>query len=122
MVRRVLLSQASRRNARDRRNLLRLARQRRFRRGLCLYQSRRRGIPLLLSATGAPEFGKALERRRARATADPPRPLCRIQFALRSRHHFWAADRRQCRIDPLVDAAGGEVAVTIPAPPNAARR
>ena len=36
----------------------------------------------------------------------------RVQFALRPRHHLWPAHRRQCRIDPVLDATGGEVAMT----------
>src|SRR6202034_2017706 len=47
----------------------------------------------------------------ARGAARPPRPLCRVQPALRPRHHFRPAHRRQCRVDPVFDAAGGEVAV-----------
>ena len=58
-------------------------------------------------------FADALERGRARGAADPPRPLRRIQPALRPRHHFRPAHRRQCGVDPVVDAAGGEVAVIV---------
>ncbi len=58
------------------------------------------------------KFHHALERCRARGAVDPPRPLCGIQSALRPRHHFRPAHRRQCRVDPLVDAAAGEVALT----------
>ncbi len=57
------------------------------------------------------QFRDALERGRARGAAGAPWPLCRVQPALRPRHHLWAAHRRQCGIDPFVDAAGGEVAV-----------
>ncbi len=64
-----------------------------------------------LSRTGAQKFRDALERGRARGATDPPRPLCRIQSALRPRHDFRPAHRRQCRVDPVLDAAGGEVAV-----------
>ena len=42
---------------------------------------------------------------------DPPRPLCRVQPALRPRHDLRAEDRRQCRLDPLQPAAGGEMAL-----------
>ena len=57
------------------------------------------------------EFCQSLDRRRARRAAHPSRPLRRIQSALRSRHDFRAAHRRQCRVDPVLDAAGREVAV-----------
>src|SRR5262249_46289232 len=42
----------------------------------------------------------------------PSRALCRVQPAPRPWHHFWTEDRRQCRLHPLLHAAGGEVAVT----------
>ena len=64
-----------------------------------------------LSRAGAAEFCQALDRGGARGAAHPPRPLCRVQSALRPRHHFRPAHRRQCRVDPVLDAAGGEVAV-----------
>ena len=47
----------------------------------------------------APPHGRALDRGRARGTAGPPRPLCRVQPALRPRHHVRPEDRRQCRDD-----------------------
>ncbi len=65
-----------------------------------------------LSRAGAEEFRDTLERGRARGAARAPRPLCRVQPALRPRHHLRAAHRRQCRVDPVVAAAGGEVAVS----------
>src|SRR5215467_11784097 len=52
-----------------------------------------------------------MERCRPRGAIDPARTLCRVQPALRPRHHLWAEDRRQCRFHPVVDAAGGEMAV-----------
>ncbi len=48
------------------------------------------------------------ERERAAGAA---RPLRRVQPALRPRHHLRAAHRRQRRVDPVLAAAGGEVAV-----------
>ena len=56
-------------------------------------------------------FALALERRRSRGAVDPARTLCRIQPALRPRHHLRAEDRRQCGFYSLVDAAGGKVAM-----------
>ncbi len=58
-------------------------------------------------------FATALDRGGARGAARAPRPLCRVQPALRPRHHFRPAHRRQCRVDPVLDAAGGEVAVRL---------
>ena len=49
--------------------------------------------------------------RRSQGAAHPPRALCRVQPALRPRHDFWAEDRRQCRGDPVLDAALGDVAL-----------
>ena len=60
-------------------------------------------------------FANALDRGRARGAAGAPRPLCRVQPALRPRHDLRPAHRRQCRFDPVVDAAGGEVAVSVSA-------
>src|SRR5262249_60176931 len=65
-----------------------------------------------LSRAGAQEFDHALERGRARGAARAPRPLRGVQPALRPRHHLRAAHRRQCRGDPVLAAAGGEVAVS----------
>ncbi len=45
-------------------------------------------------------FDDALDRRRPQRTAHPPRPLCRVQPALRPRHHLRPQDRRQCRRHP----------------------
>ncbi len=56
-------------------------------------------------------FGEAVDRGATRGATGPPRPLCRIQPALRPRHDLRPQDRRQCGVDPLVAAAGGEVAV-----------
>ena len=47
----------------------------------------------------------------ARGATRAPRTLCRIQSALRSRHDLRAEDRRQCRFDPLLHAAFGEMAM-----------
>ena len=71
-----------------------------------------RAFPRHLSGAGAKEFHHALDRSRARGTAGAPRPLRRVQPAVRPRHHLRPAHRRQCRFDPVIDAAGGEVAVT----------
>src|SRR6202050_5919325 len=53
-----------------------------------------------------------MDRARPRGTVDPARTLCRIQPAVRSRHDLRAEDRRQCRLHPVVDAAGSKMAVT----------
>ena len=47
----------------------------------------------------------------SRGATRAPRSLCRIQPALRPRHHLRSEDRRQCGFHPVVDAAGSEVAV-----------
>ena len=57
-------------------------------------------------------FETPWSRSRARGAVGAARALCRVQSALRPRHHLRAQDRRQCRIDPVVAAAGGEVAVS----------
>src|SRR4051812_29436837 len=53
-----------------------------------------------------------MERSRPRGAVDTARTLRRVQPALRPRHHFWTQDRRQRRVDPVVDAAGSEMAVS----------
>src|SRR5262245_62691946 len=53
-----------------------------------------------------------MDRAGSRGAADPPRTLCRVQPALRPRHHFRTQDRRQRRFDPVVAAARGEMAMT----------
>ena len=61
----------------------------------------------------------AVDRGRPRGAAHPPRPLCRVQFALRPRHHLRAQDRRQCRGDLEFNAALGDVALGLPHPEEA---
>jgi coproporphyrinogen III oxidase len=61
---------------------------------------------------GAPPHGRGLDGGRARAAAGAARALCRVQPALRPRHDVRPEDRRQCRVDPQLDAADGEVALT----------
>ena len=58
------------------------------------------------------ERGDALERGRAGGAARPPRPLCRVQPALRPRHDFRLEDRRQCRLNSVVHAARGALALS----------
>ena len=69
-----------------------------------------------LSRAGGEEFRHALERGRTRRTTGAPRPLCRVQPALRPRHDLRPQDRRQCRVDPFLHATRGEMAL------NGARR
>src|SRR6195256_1803266 len=52
-----------------------------------------------------------MERSRPRGAVDPARTLRRVQPALRPRDYFWIKDRRQCRLDPVVDASGSEMAL-----------
>ena len=59
-----------------------------------------RSIPCWCGAIPA-----ALDRGGPRGAARAPRPLCRVQPALRSRHGVRIEDRRQRRRDPVVDAA-----------------
>ena len=113
VVRRLFPPQAPQRTARHRRNFLRLSRER-MGRDLRLHAGRRPRLPQHLSRTGDEEFHGAVERGRARRAIDPPRPLCRVQSALRPRHDFRAQDRRQCGVDTVVDAAIGEVALVAP--------
>src|SRR6202043_1201032 len=86
MVRRLFLSAASRRAARRRRHLFRRSRQRRFaaRFRLCPggWGSLPRGLPG--DRAGADE--PALDGGAAAPSVGAPRPLCRVQPALRSRH------------------------------------
>ena len=70
--------------------------------------------PELVRANFAKPWTESRPRRATRA----PRPLRRVQSALRSRHDLRAAHRRQCGFDSLVHAAGGEVAVTSSARPT----
>jgi coproporphyrinogen III oxidase len=56
-------------------------------------------------------YPDTLERGRAQGAARPPRPLRRIQPALRPRHHLRPAHRRQRGVDSVVSAAGREMAV-----------
>ena len=58
---------------------------------------------------------ETLERGRPPAPAGPPRPLRRIQPALRPRHAIRPQDRRKYRGNPDVLAAGGALAL-MPAP------
>jgi len=67
------------------------------------------------------KFQQALERNGARGATSPPRPLCRVQPALRPRHDLRLAHRRQCRLNPFLTAASGEVAVIILVIPDAER-
>ena len=64
-----------------------------------------------LSHAGARQLPAAVDRRRPRGAARAPRPLRRVQPALRPRHGVRPQDRRQRRFDPVVDAARREVAV-----------
>ena len=57
-------------------------------------------------------FTLSLWRGRTRGTARAARALCGIQPALRPRHDFRFAHRRQCRFHPVVAAAGSEMAVS----------
>ena len=71
-----------------------------------------RSLPRHLSEAGARELRDALERGRARGTARAPRPLRRIQPALRPRHGVRTQDRWQRGVDSLVAAADGKMALT----------
>ena len=111
MVRRIFLPAASQGSARHRRHFLRLARFRRLGRRPRLHPGRRPRLPENLSRTGQAQFRPRLECRRSRGTIDPARTLCRIQPAVRPRHHLWAEDRRQRGFHPVLDAARGKVAM-----------
>ena len=69
-----------------------------------------------LSGDRPPQHADAVDRRRPRGAAHPPRPLRRVQPALRPRHHLRAQDRRQCRGDLVLHAALGDVALVIASP------
>ena len=109
--------QAPQRGARRRRHLLRLCRQRRLGEGFRLHPRRRRGVPVDLSAHRAAPFPRKLGRGAAPLSAPAPRPLCRVQPDLRPRHAVRPQDRRQCRSDPDVAAAGGQLALASSPPP-----
>ena len=111
MVRRVLLPQAPERAARHRRHLLRLPELRRLGGRFRLHPRRRPRLPRHLSEARPPQLRDAVDRGRPRGAARPPRPLRRVQPPLRPRHDLRPQDRRQRRLDPLVHAAGGEMAV-----------
>ena len=116
LVRRILLSEAPQRAARHRRHLLRLAAFRcgegRLGGGLRLRSGRRAGLQPRLSAPGTQQFRPVLDRNRPRRAADPPRPLCGVQPALRPRHDLRIEDRRERRIHPFLHAASGALAVS----------
>ncbi len=65
-----------------------------------------------LSGDRPPQYANALDGRRPRRAARQARPLCRVQSALRPRHDLRLEDRRQCRVDPVLDAASGALALT----------
>src|SRR3546814_1804575 len=109
---RILLPPPPRRGARRRRHLLRLPRERRLGGRLRLHPGRRPRLPGGLSRAGAPPHGGALDGGAAPPPACPPRPLRRVQPALRPRHQVRPAARRQRRGDPHEPAAGSPLAVT----------
>ena len=65
----------------------------------------RRGV----RAAGRTARARRLRRTRARVSVAAPRPLRRVQPALRPRHAFRLAERRPHRIDPDVAAAAGSL-------------
>ena len=71
-------------------------------------------------ADRAPQSRDALDGGRPARAAGPARPLRRVQPALRPRHDLRPQDRRQRRVDPVLDAADGEVALRC-APPHMRR-
>ncbi len=104
---------APQRGARHRRHLLRQPQQRRLGRGLRLHPRRRRGLP----ATSTRKIVRRhmnqtwTRAERDRAALVKPRPLRRVQPALRPRHPVRPEDRRQHRGDPDVPAARGDLAL-----------
>ena len=108
MGRRIFLASPPRRRARRRRHLLRPSR-RPFRRPFRLHPRRRRSVPRHLPAARPQADGHALHRRGHGAPARLPRPLRRVQPALRPRHPVRPQDRRQHRRHPDEPAAAGEV-------------
>ena len=58
-------------------------------------------------------YAMSLDRCPARGAARPPRPLRRVQPALRPRHDLRPENRRQRRKHPVVHAPVGEVAVNV---------
>ncbi len=59
----------------------------------------------------AARIGRALDGGGARGTADPPRPICGVQPALRPGHHVRPEDRRKRGLHPVVHAPRGEMAL-----------
>ena len=78
---------------------------------LRLHPGRRPRLPATSTRRSCAQLRAALDRGRARGAAGPPRPLRRVQPALRPRHRVRPQDRRQRRSDPVLDAARGEVAL-----------
>src|SRR5262249_14405276 len=94
VVRRIFLSQAPERAARDRWHLFRLPRQWRLGTGFCLSLLGRRGVPHNFSDDRPPADEASLDPRAAATSANPPRPLCEINPALRPRNGFRTKARR----------------------------
>ncbi len=102
----------------DRRHLLRLAaferRGGRLGRRFRLHaRCRARFSTWSIRRSSAANFNKPWTEAGPRRAIGPARPLCGVQPALRPRHDLRTEDRRQCRVDPVVSAAGGALALTL---------
>src|SRR5437764_3495932 len=66
-----------------------------------------------LSGARSAQLRKILVGGGARGTIGAPRRLRRVQPALRPRHLVRAENRRQCRVDSLLNAPAGEMAMRV---------
>ncbi len=76
-----------------------------------LHPERRPRFQLDLPGTGAAKFCSALDGCGARRATHSPRPLCRVQSALRSRYGLWSAHGRECRLNFVFHATRSEMAL-----------
>ena len=83
----------------------------------------RRRLPRRVPADRPPAQGRAVHRASSGLPGVPPRPLRRVQPALRPRHDLRPEDRRPHRVDPDVAAAASSAGCTTTTPsPARARR
>src|SRR4029079_11597717 len=117
MGRRIFLASAPLRPARGRRHFLRPSR-RPFQRACRLHARQRRGVPRHSPPDRPQANENALHRRRRGQAPHLPRPLRRVQPALRPRHPVRPQDRRQHRRDPDEPSPAGEVGMSYESLPD----
>src|SRR5690606_30764213 len=112
LVRRVVLPQAPRGDARRRRPVLRRP-ARRLRQRLRLHARGRRRLPRRVPADRRTAPRHPLRRAPAQLPALPPRPLRRVQPGLRSRHPVRPAVRRPRRVHPHEPAPASPLGIRL---------